>query len=72
MSLKDLKNTDTNLPERRKKRQRTNSDVYDVSFLTEWIVMTNYCAGDFGHRFQWPETEPEVGLFFGEVLSNPA
>lgn len=72
MSLKDLKNTDINRSERLKKRQRTNSDMYDVSFLTEWIVMTNYCAGDFGHRFQWPETEPEVGLFFGEALSNPA
>lgn len=71
MLLKDIAKTDTNRQERRKRRQRTNSDVYDVSLLTEWIVMTNYCARDFGHRFQWPETEPEVGLFFGEALSNP-
>lgn len=71
MLLKDVANIDTNRQKHRKKRQRTNSDVYDVSFLTEWIVMTNYCAGDFGHRFQWLEMEPEVGLHFGEVLPNP-
>ena len=67
---KDVIKTNSSQQERQKNRQRSNSDVYDVSLLTEWIVMTNYCAGDFGHRFQWPETQPEVSPFFGVSPSN--
>lgn len=70
MLLKDAVHSDSKQQNRQKKRQRTNSDVYDVSFLSEWIMMTNYSAGDFGDRFQWPEMNPEVGLFFDEVSSN--
>jgi len=38
--------------------------VYDISLLSEWILMSHYSAGDFKHRFVWPEMGPEVGRHF--------
>ncbi|HEX9924294.1 MAG TPA: hypothetical protein VGD99_16685 [Anaerolineae bacterium] len=29
--------------------------LYQDEFLAEWIMISNYSAGDFGDRFIWPE-----------------
>ncbi len=51
-------------PEARVARQRSSSDVYDLSLQAEWWLMSHYCAADFGHRFAWPEMRLETGRHF--------
>lgn len=32
-----------------------STQLYHDAMLSEWIMISNYTAGDFGHRFVWPE-----------------
>jgi hypothetical protein len=29
--------------------------LYQDEFLSDWIMISNYSAGDFGDRFIWPD-----------------
>lgn len=48
----------------KKSRPRESSDVYGDAFLAEWLLLSQYCAEDFGGRFLWPEVGPEARSHF--------
>lgn len=40
------------------------AQLYNDALLSEWILMSNYSADDFGHRFIWPDMELEISAHF--------
>lgn len=61
------------LVEKRPKRERTASQVYELSLQAEWQLLRHYSAGDFGHRYLWPMMEPGSRIHFGvDAASNVA
>jgi hypothetical protein len=57
-----LLEVETSLPVQR--AETMSKQVYAEAFLLEWILISNYSAGDFGHRFLWPEIGPEIQSYF--------
>ena len=37
------------------------NQLYQDEFLSDWIMISNYSAGDFGDRYIWPDfTGPQL------------
>ena len=57
--------------EEQPKRERTTSQVYELSLQSEWQLLRHYSADDFGHRYQWPTMESGARMHFGvDAASN--